>query len=148
MAILFVLINIPFPVYSQSKIKAIGLNPTIDSIVRGNNQFAFNLYTQLKNEKDNIFFSPFSISTAMAMAYEGARAKTATEIQSVFNFPADKDLRRVSFQTIQHQLTQQGNKNQLILANALWVQNNFKLLPAYLTTIQRFMMVNLRILTS
>lgn len=53
-----------------------------NSITEGNNEFAFKLYHQLINEKQNknIFFSPFSISTAIAMAYAGARNETAQQI--------------------------------------------------------------------
>ena len=46
-------------------------------IIEANNRFAINLYSQYKSEEGNIFFSPFSISTAMAMVYEGAEGKTA-----------------------------------------------------------------------
>ena len=48
-------------------------------IIEANNRFAINLYSQYKSEEGNIFFSPFSISTAMAMVYEGAEGKTAKE---------------------------------------------------------------------
>ena len=41
-------------------------------IVKGNTAFAFDLYEQLKDTEGNLFFSPYSISTAMAMTYEGA----------------------------------------------------------------------------
>jgi len=45
------------------------------SIADSNNHFAFKLYNEVKTEKpyQNLFFSPFSISTALAMTYAGAR---------------------------------------------------------------------------
>ena len=46
-------------------------------VIEANNRFAINLYSQYKSEEGNIFFSPFSISTAMAMVYEVAEGKTA-----------------------------------------------------------------------
>ena len=51
----------------------------IEQVVRGNNAFAFDLYRQLAAGDDgkNLFFSPYSISTALAMTYAGARADTA-----------------------------------------------------------------------
>jgi serine protease inhibitor len=42
-------------------------------LVQVNNQFALDLYAELAKEPGNIFYSPFSISTAMAMTYAGAR---------------------------------------------------------------------------
>ncbi len=49
-------------------------------VIEANNRFAINWYSQYKSEEGNIFFSPFSISTAMAMVYEGAEGKTAKEL--------------------------------------------------------------------
>jgi len=40
-----------------------------------------------KTEEGNIFYSPNSISAALAMTYEGAKGKTADEIKTVFHFP-------------------------------------------------------------
>ena len=53
----------------------------VNEIVQANNQFAMELYEQLSqnNKDENIFFSPYSISTALAMTYEGAKGKTAEE---------------------------------------------------------------------
>lgn len=50
------------------------------AVVNANNQFAFELYSKYKSKDGNIFFSPYSISTALAMTFEGARGKTADEI--------------------------------------------------------------------
>ncbi|GEM_PF-5523685 len=69
----------------------------VSSVVKANNQFAFELYSKYRSQEGNIFFSPYSISSAIAMAFEGARGKTAEEIQSVFHFSKDDALRRESF---------------------------------------------------
>jgi serpin B len=58
----------------------------IQEVVNANNKFALELYSELsKSEQGNIFYSPYSISSALAMTYEGARGKTAEEIKSVFH---------------------------------------------------------------
>ena len=65
------------------------------AIQEANSNFAFDLYQQLsrENESKNLFFSPYSISSALAMTAEGARGKTATEMGTVLRFP--KKSRRV-----------------------------------------------------
>lgn len=62
----------------------------INTVMDANNQFTFDLYSNLKNGSDgNIFFSPHSIFTDMVIAYEGANGQTAGEMQSVFHFPSN-----------------------------------------------------------
>ncbi|MFA6146134.1 MAG: serpin family protein [Patescibacteria group bacterium] len=110
----------------------------INSIISANNQFALDLYSQLKSSEGNIFFSPYSISTAIAMTYEGARGTTAEEMQSVFHFPVDSNLRRSAFASIHNQLNKPDAKYQLSIANALWAQNDYKFLNDYLTTLEQY----------
>ena len=62
----------------------------VKETVKANSQFAVDLYKQVsrENEGKNIFFSPYSISSALAMAAEGARGETADEMAEVLHFPA------------------------------------------------------------
>ena len=64
-------------------------------VVKSNSDFAIDLYRQLakENEGMNLFFSPYSISSALAMTAEGARGETAEQMGSVLRFP--KETRRV-----------------------------------------------------
>jgi serine protease inhibitor len=57
--------------------------------VKANSDFAFDLYHRLAKENDggNLFFSPYSISGALAMTAEGARGQTAKEMGDVLRFP-------------------------------------------------------------
>ena len=59
-------------------------------VVEANSDFAIDLYQQLAKENagDNLFFSPYSISSALAMTAEGARGMTAAEMGRVLRFPA------------------------------------------------------------
>ncbi len=104
-------------------------------VINGNNQFALNFYSKLiaKGEQGNIFYSPWSISTALALVYEGARGKTAEEIQSVFGFPVDDDARRSSFAGIQGELNNNEGNYTLTSANALWIDEGFKLSDDYVS---------------
>jgi len=111
----------------------------VSSVVNANNQFALDLYSELKDkEEGNIFFSPYSISTALAMTYEGARGKTAEEIQSVFHFPEGNSTRRSSVAAIYNQLNKKDAKYKLHTANALWVQKDYQILKKYLDTIEKY----------
>ncbi|MDD4902405.1 MAG: serpin family protein [Patescibacteria group bacterium] len=110
----------------------------INSVVGANNQFALDLYAELKTADGNIFFSPFSISSALAMVDEGARGKTAEEIQSVFHFPADASSRQSSFAALYNQINQPDAKYQLSIANALWAQKDYKFLDEYLNVLEKY----------
>lgn len=56
------------------------------SLAAGNRAFALDVYAQLKGAEGNLFFSPYSMSTALAMAYVGARGETKTEMQAALHF--------------------------------------------------------------
>ncbi len=61
--------------------------PPEDIAVQANNGFAVSLYQQLaKSSPDQgLFFSPYSLSLALAMTAEGARGETAEEMARVLN---------------------------------------------------------------
>ena len=107
-------------------------------IIEANNRFAINLYSQYKSEDGNIFFSPFSISTAMAMVYEGAEGKTAKEIKSVFGFPKYDNSRRNQYSNLLSDINKKDNEYALKTANALWAQQDFQFLDEYITTVEEY----------
>lgn len=108
------------------------------SAIIANNQFTFDFYNQIKGGTDNIFVSPISISSAIAMTYEGARGKTAEEIRSVFHFPSDIVTLRNSFASINGELNKKSDSFQLSIANALWAQKDYKFLSEYLSTVEKY----------
>lgn len=111
----------------------------ISAVVNANNQFAFELYSELKNtETRNIFFSPYSISTSLTMTYEGARGQTADEMQSVLHIPEDPNIRRPGFAKIINQINKEDKSYQLNTANALWAHEDYKFLDEYFNTIQNY----------
>ncbi|MFH1391972.1 MAG: serpin family protein [Candidatus Diapherotrites archaeon] len=110
----------------------------IQNVVNSNNQFALELYSEFKEENDNLFFSPYSISTALAMTYEGARGETAEEMQSVLHFPQDDVARRSSFAKLYNQLNKSDKKYELSAANALWAQENYSFLDSYFDMILNY----------
>ncbi|GAG65148.1 unnamed protein product [marine sediment metagenome] len=117
-------------------------NEGVGIVVDANNQFALDLYLKFKDtpeySEDNIFFSPYSISTALAMTYEGARGKTAEEMRSVFYLPQDDDIRRYSFARIYNQINKKDKKYKLHTANALWTQIDYLFLDEYLDVVEKY----------
>jgi len=109
-------------------------SPTVDA----SNQFAFELYNQYKDTNDNVFFSPYSISSALQMTYEGARGQTAEEMKSVFHFPKENQIRIGSFAKLYEQINPQNASYQLSTANALWAQKDYSFDQNYLKTVETY----------
>lgn len=107
-------------------------------VVDANNQFALELYTELsKNGKENIFYSPYSISAALAMTYEGAKGETKDEIKSVFHFPEDSIL-RPNFAKIYNDINKNEEDYELRTGNALWVQKDYPFLEDYINIVVKY----------
>lgn len=111
-----------------------------EEIVQANNEFAFELYSEFskENEDENIFFSPYSILVALTMTYEGAKGKTAEEMQMVLHIPEDADVRRPNFARIYNQINKADKEYALSTANALWAQRDFALLKEYINAIEKY----------
>src|ERR1700723_1607982 len=52
----------------------------VHQLAQDNSAFAFDLYDQLSGTEGNLFFSPYSVSTALAMTYGGARGETESQM--------------------------------------------------------------------
>ena len=105
-------------------------------VVEGNNMFALELYAKLRSQGGNLFVSPYSISTALAMTHAGARGRTASQMAQVLHFPAiaepsspGSDQRQFAsaYGQIIKDLNKRGEKGAYTLnvANALWGQKGF-----------------------
>jgi len=119
---------------SQSPARSAETNKEL--ITAGNNAFALELYAKLRGEQGNLFFSPYSISTALAMTYAGARGQTATQMAQVLHFPASADRGQFgsAFGQIIKDLNKRGRKGayNLTVANALWGQKGYGFLKEFL----------------
>jgi len=112
----------------------------VNAVVNANNQLAFELYSQFNEEsKDsNIFFSPYSISIALTMTYEGAKGQTAEEMQSVLHIPEDASIRRPNFARIYNKINKKDKKYKLSTANALWAQKDYSFLKEYTDNVEQY----------
>jgi len=78
--------------------KIFGTKPTHrESVTDGNTAFALDLYGQLKSAPGNLFFSPYSISTCLAMTYAGARGDTEKQMRQVLHLGNDQREVHASF---------------------------------------------------
>ncbi len=109
----------------------------IKAVVSANNRFAFNLYAKLGDSSQNVFFSPYSVSSALAMTYEGAGGKTASEMQRAMYLPK-KNVLGPNMSAINSGLEKDAQNRSLWSGNALWVQKKFPLLKHYTTRIEKY----------
>lgn len=116
------------------------------NVTDANNRFAFEFYSRLANDptnaESNIFFSPFSLSSAFSITYDGARGNTADEIRSVFHFPKDDVTRRQEFANISAIMNREDNTTHLSTANALWAENTYPFLPEYISIAKQYYAAN------
>ncbi|MAH43302.1 proteinase IV [archaeon] len=111
----------------------------VKAVVNSNNQFTSDLYSKLlETEEGNIFFSPYSITSAFAMTYEGARGTTAEEIKQVFYFPDEEIVLRSSYARLFNLINKPDKSYQLSTANALWAQEDYPFLEEYLSIIENY----------
>jgi serpin B len=107
----------------------------LDLFVDDNSAFAFDLYHELKDRDDNLLFSPYSLSTSMAMTYAGARGETEKEIAEVFHFGLPQERLHPAFNTLDTMLSERTGKTEdlrLDIHNAVWGQEGYDFLADYL----------------
>jgi serpin B len=104
-----------------------------DVVVDGNTRFALDLYQKLKADRkgQNIFLSPFSISTALAMTYTGARGETEKQITQTLHFALPQQQLHPAFSALQADL-QSSKGYELAIANRLWGQKDYPFLKDFL----------------
>jgi len=113
------------------------------TLVDGNNTFAFDLFNTLRQTNGNLFFSPYSISEALAMTYAGASGDTATGMADTLHFDLSQARLHPAFNSLDLQLKQRGQGAKgsndegfkLNIANAIWGQQDFKFQTAFLDTL-------------
>jgi serpin B len=106
------------------------------SLVMGNTSFAFDLYARLKETKGNLFFSPYSISTSLAIVYAGANGDTETQMNQVLHFGNNQAHLPPAFRDLQGQLNGTTNGIELSIVNACWAQKGDTLLPDFLSIVR------------
>jgi serpin B len=109
-------------------------------LVAGNSTFAFNLYQALRGEDGNLFYSPYSISLALAMTYAGARGETGQQMADTLHFTLSQNRLHPAFNSLDIELGKRGEGAEgkdsegfrLNIVNAIWGQKGFSFLPEFL----------------
>jgi serpin B len=103
-------------------------------LVAGNTEFALDLYSRLRGQEGDLFLSPYSISSALAMTYAGARGNTAEQMKEVLRFDLDNERLHGAFGILTRRLNEkgQGGDFDLKVANALWGQKGYGFLGPFL----------------
>jgi serpin B len=120
-------------------------------LAAGNNDFAFELYGAISGGEENLVFSPYSISKALAMTYAGARGETARQMAQTLGFTLPQERLHPAFNALDRALASRGRapvagasgqqterpEFELNIANALWGQRGWRFLPEFLDTLAR-----------
>lgn len=125
-------------------------------LVEGNSAFAFELYRSLveERESDNLFYSPYSISLALAMTYAGARGLTEEQMAETLHYLLPQEALHPAFNTLDQELAQRGEGAEgkddegfrLNIANAIWGQKDYTFRDAFLDTLAENYGAGLRVL--
>jgi len=124
------------------------------SLTDGNSVFAFNLYKLLSQEEGNLFYSPYSISAALAMTYAGARGDTEKQMADTLQFYLSQNHLHPAFNSLDQELASRGEGAQgkdgegfrLNIVNAIWGQKDYTFLTSFLDTLAENYGAGLRIL--
>ncbi|MFP3896684.1 MAG: serpin family protein [Anaerolineales bacterium] len=121
----------------------------LGALVEGDTAFALDLYRFLAEDEGNLFYSPYSISLALAMTYAGARGETEAQMADVLHFDLPQDRLHPAFNALDLALASRGEEEEgfrLHIANAVWGQEGYEFLSDFLQTLAENYGAGLRVL--
>ncbi len=107
----------------------------LTELAERNNLFALDLYARLKEDGENLFFSPYSISTALAMTYGGARGETREQMARALRFAQNGTALHSAFASLAERMERVQSKGEIELhiANSLWPQKDYPFMEDYIS---------------
>lgn len=117
----------------------------LTELVDGNNRFAIKAFQKLLEENaDSSVFSPYSVSTALAMTYAGADGQTKAEMAAALEFTLDDEALHPGFNKLAAELDkrnlpkdQWANTQELLVNNAIWPYIGTSPAEPFLNTLAR-----------
>jgi serine protease inhibitor len=103
--------------------------------------FAIRLYEKVADTETgkNLFLSPFSIQVVLAMCAAGAGGETRKVLADLLGAPDDAEEQNRQYAALLKAVIGKGYRSfELFTANALWVQQGFRLKPAFRKAIASF----------
>jgi serpin B len=109
----------------------------VPELVAGNTQFALDLYRVLFDAEQNLFYSPYSISQALAMTFAGARGETARQMAQALHFSLPQAQLHHAFNALDQALASRAEREDVSLhnVNAIWGQQGYAFLNTFLDTL-------------
>ncbi len=108
--------------------------------VEANLQFGFRLLHELdeRREAPNLFFSPLSASLALTMVLNGAREATYRQMAGALGY-GEQPIESINADNalLLHLLRSPDPQTETLVANSLWVQQGFSLLPSFTQACQK-----------
>jgi serpin B len=124
---------------AQSQLSDRASDYDLELFIRGNNEFALELYGCLRRHKGNLFIAPFSISSSLALAYAGARGDTAAQIAKVLHFSVEQEsVHRAFARLLNHSSEEKATSARLHIANAVWGQKGHGYATTYVRLIEKY----------
>ncbi|XP_037375062.1 leukocyte elastase inhibitor isoform X2 [Talpa occidentalis] len=110
----------------------------MEQLSAANSAFALDLFRTLSEDSPsgNLFFSPLSISSALAMIFLGTRGNTATQVSKTLHFDAVEEVHS-RFQSLNADINKRDAAYVLKLANRLYGEKTYNFLPEFLTSTQK-----------
>jgi serpin B len=113
------------------------------AVVADNTDFALSLYQKLRFTPGNLFYSPFSISAALAMTWAGARGETESQMAAALHFTLPQERLHPAFDALDLALASRGRGAmgsdggafRLTVANAIWGQVGYPFEVPFLDTL-------------
>ena len=109
----------------------------MNPLVEANTAFALQLYGKLRSTEGNLALSPYSISSALAMTYAGARGDTARQMEQTLHFDPSKTGLHELFGRLDAALKAAQGSNELSIANSLWPQEKYPFREEFLNLLKR-----------
>ena len=109
----------------------------INTLVEGNTAFALQLYAKLHSQDGNLAFSPYSISSALAMTCAGARGETAQQMEQVLHFDQSQADLSPRFHQLDKALKSAKGGNELNIANSIWPQKKYPFQKDFLNLLRQ-----------